>query len=170
MAGMLPVIRLSLNCPVWPGLEVRQAGTRWKESAVGWKFFPGVTLKCEGFPGSSVVKNLPANSGDARDVGLIPGSRGSPGGGHGNLFQFSCLENSMDKRSLVGYSLGSQRVGHDWVTNTSLNWLMEAPYTWFSEIETSDIANFPNSLKIFAPVTLSCALPIIVFGNCIIHI
>ena len=50
-----------------------------------------------GFPGSSVVKNLPANSGDARDVGLIPGSRGSPGGGHGNLFQFSCLENSMDR-------------------------------------------------------------------------
>jgi len=87
-----------------------------------------------------------------------------------NPLQYSCLENSMDKRSLVGYSLGSQRVGHDWVTNTSLNWLMEAPYTWFSEIETWDIANFPNSLKVFAPVTLSCALPIIVFGNCVIHI
>ena len=44
-----------------------------------------------------MVKNLPANSGDARDVDLIPGSRRSPGGGHGNPFQFSCLENSMDR-------------------------------------------------------------------------
>ena len=41
-----------------------------------------------------VVKNLPANAGD---VGLIPGSGRSPGGGHGNLLQYSCLENAMDR-------------------------------------------------------------------------
>ena len=44
-----------------------------------------------------VVKNLPANAGDVRVVGSIPGSRRSPGGGHGNPLQYSCLENSMDR-------------------------------------------------------------------------
>ena len=43
-----------------------------------------------------VVKNLPANAGDARDTGLIPGSGRSPGGGNGNPLQYSCLENPMD--------------------------------------------------------------------------
>ena len=44
-----------------------------------------------------VVKNLPANAGDKRDVGSIPGSGRSPGGGHGNSLQYSCLENPMDR-------------------------------------------------------------------------
>ena len=44
-----------------------------------------------------MVKNPPANAGDARDVGSIPGSGRSPGGGHGNLLQYSCLENPMDR-------------------------------------------------------------------------
>ena len=44
-----------------------------------------------------VVKNLPANEGDIRDMGSIPGSGRSPGGGHGNPLQYSCLENSIDK-------------------------------------------------------------------------
>ena len=46
--------------------------------------------------GGSVIKNLPANAGDARDTGLIPGLGGSPGIENGNTFQYSCLENSMD--------------------------------------------------------------------------
>ena len=44
-----------------------------------------------------LVNNLPANAGDAREVGSIPGSGRSPGGGHGNPPQYSCLENSMDR-------------------------------------------------------------------------
>ena len=44
-----------------------------------------------------MVKNLPANAGDARDVALIPESGRSPGGGNGNPHQYSCLENSMDR-------------------------------------------------------------------------
>ena len=47
-----------------------------------------------GFPGGSVVKNLPAN---ARDVGLIPDSGRSPGGGNSNPLQYSCLGNPMDR-------------------------------------------------------------------------
>ena len=49
-----------------------------------------------GFPGGSVVKNLPANAAEARDTGSIPGLGRSPGGGNGNPLQYSCLENSMD--------------------------------------------------------------------------
>ena len=43
------------------------------------------------------LKNLPANAGDIRDAGSVPGSGRSPGGGHGNPFQYSCLENPMDR-------------------------------------------------------------------------
>ena len=43
-----------------------------------------------------VEKNLPANSGDKRDVGSVPGSGRSPGGGYSNPLQYSCLENPMD--------------------------------------------------------------------------
>ena len=46
-----------------------------------------------------VVKNPPAILGDIRDVGLIPGSGGSPGEGHGNPLQYPCLENPMDRRA-----------------------------------------------------------------------
>ena len=48
-----------------------------------------------------VVKSLPANVGDLRDTGSIPGSGKSPGGGHGNPLQYSCQENPR-QRSLVG--------------------------------------------------------------------
>ena len=51
-----------------------------------------------------VIKNPPANAGDLRDMGSIPGSGRSPGGGHGNPLQCSCLENPHGQRSLVGYS------------------------------------------------------------------
>ena len=46
-----------------------------------------------------VVKNLSANAADVRDTGLIPKSRKSPGGGHGNPFQYSCMENPMDREA-----------------------------------------------------------------------
>ena len=44
-----------------------------------------------------MVKNLPANAGDVRDTGSIPGSGRSPGVGHGNPLQYSCLENPMGR-------------------------------------------------------------------------
>ena len=49
-----------------------------------------------------VVKNLSANAGDIRDVGLIPGSGTSPGKGIGNLLQYSCLENAMYREAWRG--------------------------------------------------------------------
>ena len=44
-----------------------------------------------------MVNNSPASAGDIRDVGSIPGSGRLPGGGHGNILQYSCLENRMDR-------------------------------------------------------------------------
>ena len=51
------------------------------------------------FPGGSAVKKLPANAGDEGDVGSIPGSGRSPGGGNGHPLQYSCLKNPMDRRA-----------------------------------------------------------------------
>ena len=50
-----------------------------------------------GFPGDTVVKNLPARSGDTKDMGAVPGLGRSPGGGNGNPLQYSCLGNPGDK-------------------------------------------------------------------------
>ena len=47
-----------------------------------------------------VVENAPANAGDLRDEGLIPGLGRSPGGGYGNPLQYSCLENHLDRGAL----------------------------------------------------------------------
>ena len=54
-----------------------------------------------------VVKNPPANAGDIRGTDSIPGLGRSPGGGHGNPLQYSCLENLTDR------GVWLQRVGHD---------------------------------------------------------
>ena len=61
-----------------------------------------------------MVKNPPANAGDIRDVGLIPGSGRSPGGRHGNPLQYSCLENPMDRRAWWATVRSIARVRHDW--------------------------------------------------------
>ena len=50
-----------------------------------------------GFPGGVVEMNPAADAGDARDTGLITGSKRSPGGGNGNSLQCSCLENPMER-------------------------------------------------------------------------
>ena len=61
-----------------------------------------------------MVRNPPANAGDIRDMGLIPGSGRPPGGGHGNPPQYSCLENPMDRGAWWAIVGGLQKVRHDW--------------------------------------------------------
>ena len=63
-----------------------------------------------------VVKNLSANAGDIRDAVLILGLGRSPGGGHGNPLQYSCLENPMDRGSLEG----SRSWGHRELDSTEV--------------------------------------------------
>ena len=65
-----------------------------------WQFFQPLIL----YPGNMsqvalVVKNPSANAGDIRDVGLVPGSGRSPGGGHSNPLQYFCLEHPMNRRA-----------------------------------------------------------------------
>ena len=61
-----------------------------------------------------VVRNLPANAGDIRDMSSIPGLERSPEGRHGNLLQYSCLENPHGQRSLAGYSPFSHKAEYNW--------------------------------------------------------
>ena len=56
-------------------------------------------LATEQHSGGALVKNLPANAGDATDASLIPGSGRSPEGEHNNPLQYSYLENPMDRRA-----------------------------------------------------------------------
>ena len=83
---------------------------------VNWNSGPSLNYSLAkvqlGFPGGSVVKNLPAN---VRDVGSIPESGRSPGGGNGNPpTPVSSSGKSYGQRGLAGYKyIGSQRVRHD---------------------------------------------------------
>ena len=61
-----------------------------------------------------VVKNPPANAGNAGDMGLIPRSGRSPGVGNGNMLQYSCLGNSWTEEAGGLRSKGLQRAIHDW--------------------------------------------------------
>ena len=75
-------------------MVIHKAGTRNRVGGSG-----------SGFPGGSAVKNPPASAGDTGDVGSIPGSGRSPGGGHGNLLKW---ENHMDRGIWRPQSVGSQ--------------------------------------------------------------
>ena len=66
-----------------------------------------------GFPGGTVVKNLPANAGDAGDMGLISRSGRSSGGGNGNPLQYFCPENPWTEELGQLQSIALQRVGHN---------------------------------------------------------
>ena len=95
-----------------------------------------------------VIKNLPANAGDIRDTGSIPGSGRSPGGGHGNPLQYSCLENPMDR--------GASRTWLKWLSMHHVA-LPKGPLFWMALS-----AMFPFSL-LWVP--LSLPLPLSDFQN-----
>ena len=74
------------------------------------------TPEKRGFWVALLVKSPSANAGDLRDTGSIPGSGRSPGGGHSNPLQCSCLEKPMDRGACGLWSMGSQ-------SQTQLSWL-----------------------------------------------
>ena len=77
-----------------------------------------------GFPGGTVVKNLPAN---ARDVGSIPGSRRYLGVANCKLLQYPCPENSMDREPDGLQSMGLQRLGHTYTHRSNVKSLFLTP-------------------------------------------
>ena len=82
-----------------------------------------------------MVKNLPVNAGDVRDLGSIPGLGRSPGGGHSNLLQYSCLENPMDRGA---WGATVHRVAQSWTRLKRLSRQMHLghvdmwPWAWVS--------------------------------------
>ena len=71
------------------------------------------------FSGGSVGKELACNAEDTRDMGSVPGLGRSPGGGHSNPVQYSCLENPMDREAWQATVHRSQRVRHARSDNTA---------------------------------------------------
>ena len=91
--------RTELDTTEWLNWTVLNCGVDFKRS----KSMEVIFILCNwigGFPGASVVKNLPTNTTDSGDMSLIPGSRRFPRVGNGILIQYSCLENSMDRGAL----------------------------------------------------------------------
>ena len=77
----------------------KAASTKWSKSNRDRQILYDIMyMRNLGFP---VIKNLPANAGDTRDAGLIPGLGRSPTVGNGSTLQYSCLEDSLE--SLMGY-------------------------------------------------------------------
>ena len=103
-----------------------------------------------------MVKNPPANSGEIRDMGLIPGSGRSLGGRHGNPLQHSCLANPHGQRNLAGYSPRGNRARHDWATKHT-----HVPYTIQYIFVIDSFCNWKfillNPIELFHPT--SCATP-----------
>ena len=105
---MLWVQSLGREDPLEKEMATHSSILVWK---IPWADMPGRLLSVHGVTKSRtrlsnftllhflvpMVKNSPANAGDIRDVGSVPGLRRSPGGGHGNPFQYSCLENPMGR-------------------------------------------------------------------------
>ena len=81
-----------------------------------------------------MVKNPIANAKDAGNLGLIPGSGRIPGGGNGNLLQYSCLENPMDRGTWRAIIYGVTRVGHNLATKPPL-----PPKFMLSTVQQSEI-------------------------------
>ena len=94
-----------------------------------------------GFPGGAAVKNPPANTGDARDVGLIPGSGRSPGECNDNPLQYSYQENSMD-RGTWGATFHGVTKSCTWLSN------------WTKTIVTTDLCLSHGKWTSGPPVSL----------------
>ena len=128
------------------------------------------TIYYRGFPGGASGKILPANSGDSKDLGSVPGLGRSPGGGNGNPLQYSCVENSMDRGAWWATVHGTTKSQPQYVTyifwglirlrNTTLNTMGKTVYIseeTIYEITTRFgnwddlLRNYPHTLKFSFP-------------------
>ena len=106
-----------------------------------------------------MVKNLPANAGDIRDRGSVPGLGGSSGGRHGNSLQYSCLENPMDRGAQWATI---QRVAKSWTRLNQLSTTRQHPlacwkmfcdnirYKWWRKLTRGPRENYILTLPLFS--------------------
>ena len=90
-----------------------------------------------------VVKNLPAREGNIRDTGSIPGSERSPGGGNGNPFQYSYLQNALNRGAWQSTDYGSQRVRHYWSDWACMHYFIH----WETEIQGVFFFHLPEVIQ-----------------------
>ena len=102
-----------------------------------------------------VIKNLPANSGDLRDMGLISGFRRPPGGGLGNPFQYPCLENPMDREAWWAIVHGVTK-SRTWLRWLSMHALLLKSCFLTSELESWVLCG--NSYPRGFPTRTGCLL------------
>ena len=111
---------------------------------------------CMGFPGGSVVENPPANAGDVRDIGLIPGSGRSPGGGNGNRLQSSCLQDPMDRgawqTTVQGVSGNQTQLKQHGMHAMSMYIYIHLSYIYASSIYQSRISRLSISYLCYLPM------------------
>ena len=130
----------------------KQSSTTLSCSAFSLLTFPQLFINASSvvgsFSGGAVVKNPPANAGDPRDTGSIPGSGRSPGVGNGNLLQYSCLGNPLDRgacqASVRGVAKSQTQLCY-WArmsTHASVAWILKSrdlqppgSNAWWSEVE-----------------------------------
>ena len=112
-----------------------------------------------------MVRNPPASAGDIRDVGLIPGSRRSPGGGHGNPLQYSCLKNPMDRGA---WRATVHRVAQSQTQLKQLSMHARTPNTRYF-VPSSKILRFRGVKRLAQgrPVCLTPKPTLTVLGHCL---
>ena len=103
-----------------------------------------------------VLKNLPDNPEEVRDVGSIPGLRRSPGGGHGNPFQYSCLENPVDRGA---WRATAPRLAKSW---TRLKWL-----SMHTHLNSVMLKKLTGSKKNLITCTFKMSVKILNVAQCI---
>ena len=116
-------------------------------------------------PSGSEVKNSPARAGDAEDTGLIPGSERSPGKENGNSFQYSCLENPMER--------GTWRVTIHRVAKSQTQWSNRAQQTHSIYVLPGTIAtsfiyivSFNPQGNLFSLLSSLCAMHVQSLQSC----
>ena len=112
---------------------------------------------------SGEKKNLPANAGE---VGSISGSGRFPEIGNGNLLQYSCLENSMDRGAWRLQSIGLQRVGYDWETK-NLRIRISNILCYHTQKSLWPILSLASSLIFLNPAKASCSYSLWYFLSCV---
>ena len=98
-----------------------------------------------GFPAGSVVKNLPANAGDAGDAGSISRSERFPGGGNGNPLEYSCLRKPINRGAWWATVHEVARVQHNLVAGHT-PWMLALRVSWRIHKENYDqftVSHFP---------------------------